>query len=213
MTPRHLVEFLDLAQPHAENERRMAETPHNFYPVCDGSADNVVGVVAMRELWRRHLTGEPIDLRAAMETPLFVPEIAPVLSVVEQMRHQRSPIAVVVDEYGGVEGVITFNDVISDVVGEVDDPTQTNLRGAVQRADGSWLLDGVFPAHEVIQLLPLEDLPGEAESRFETIGGFIIDQLGDIPEAGAYVTYGGFRFEVMDMDGHRIDKVLVQPES
>jgi putative hemolysin len=205
MTPRHLVQCIDLAQPPGARSMQ-----HNFYPVCDGSTDNIVGVVATRELWRRHIAGEPTDVRAAMEAPLFVPEIAPVLSVVEQMRHLRSPMAIVIDEYGGVEGLLTFNDVISDVIGEVDDHTDSGHKGAVQRDDGSWLLDGIFPAHEAIELLELKALPGEAESRFETIGGFIVDQLGHIPEAGAHVTFGGYRFEVMDLDGNRIDKVLVQ---
>ncbi len=213
MTPRHLIVFLDLAQTAEENQRRMAETPHNFYPVCEGSTDNVVGVVATRELWRRHLAGEPTSIEAAKEPALFVPEVAPVLTVVDQMRHQRSPMAIVVDEYGGIEGVITFNDVLSDVVGEIDDTAGTGLRGAVLRADGSWLLDGVFPAHEAIELLGLEFLPGEAESRFETIGGFILDQLGEIPSEGDHVSFGGYRFEVIDMDGNRVDKVLVTPES
>ena len=212
MTPRHKIMFLDLDLPAGENQRRMAETPHNFYPVCKGTTDNVVGVVATRELWRRHLTGEPTDIEAAKEPALFVPELASVLPVVDQMRQQRSPMAIVVDEYGGIEGVITFNDVLSDVVGEIDDPAGTGLRGAVARADGSWLLDGVFPAHEAIDLLNLEELPGEAESRFETIGGFLLDQLGEIPSEGVHISYGGFRFEVIDMDGNRIDKVLVQPE-
>jgi putative hemolysin len=212
MTPRYRIQFIDVAQPFEDGLQRMAESPHNFYPVCDGSPDNVLGVVAIRELWRRHIAGEPIDIRAAMETPLFVPEIAPVLTVVEQMRHLRSPVAMVIDEYGGVEGLLTFNDVLSDVVGEVDDAERTGLKGAVQRDDGSWLLDGVFPAHEVMELFDLDTLPGEAESRFETIGGFIVDQLGEIPSPGAHVDFGGYRFEVMDMDGNRIDKVLVETE-
>jgi len=210
MTPRHLIQFIDLAQPQEAGLKRMADTPHNFYPVCEGTTDNVLGVVATRELWRRQIAGEPIDFRAAMETALFVPEIAPVLSVVDQMRHLRSPMAIVVDEYGGVEGVLTFNDVLSDVVGEVDDPTQTGHKGAVQRDDGSWLIDGVFPAHEVMELFELESLPGEAESRYETLAGFIVDQLGEIPDTGEHVDFGGYRFEVVDMDGNRIDKVLVQ---
>ena len=213
MTPRHRIQFIDLAQPPEAGLQRMAETPHNFYPVCDGSTDRIVGVVATRELWRRHIAGESADIWAAMEEPLFVPEIAPVLSVVEQMRHLRSPMAIVIDEYGGVEGLLTFNDVLSDVVGEVDDLTHSGHKGAVQRDDGSWLLDGGFPAHEVIELFELRSLPGEAESRYETIGGFIVDQLGEIPSAGAHVAFGGYRFEVMDMDGNRIDKVLVQREA
>jgi putative hemolysin len=213
MTPRHLIHFIDVAKPEEDGLQRMAASPHNFYPVCDGTPDNVIGVVAIRELWRRHLSGEPVDIRVAMEPPLFVPEIAPVLSVMEQMRHRRSPVAMVIDEYGGVEGLLTLNDVLSDVVGEVDDPERPGFKGAVQRDDGSWLLDGVFPAHEVMELFDLDTLPGEAESRYETIGGFIVEQLRAIPSPGVHVDFGGYRFEVMDMDGNRIDKILVVRES
>jgi putative hemolysin len=209
MTPRHAIDFLDLLQPDEVNRKVMAEHPHNFYPVCEGSTDNVVGVVATRELWRRHLNGEPTDLRSAMEPALFVPEISPILPIIDQMRHQRSSMAIVVDEYGGVEGLLTLNDVLSDVVGEIDDPQRTNIKGGVRRDDGSWLLDGVFPAHELRELFDIEHLPGEDEGRFETLAGFVMDQLGVIPSVGDAFTWSAFRFEVVDMDGIRIDKVLV----
>jgi putative hemolysin len=209
MTPRHRIEFLDLAQGVDANLRTMAETPHNFYPVCEGSTDNVVGVVATRELWRRHLSGESIDISEAMVPALFVPEISPILAVIDQMRHSRASMAIVVDEYGGVEGLLTFNDVLSDVVGEIDDPNRTNVKGGVRRDDGSWLLDGVFPVHELRELFDIESLPGEEEGRFETVGGFVMDQLGEIPSPADSFIWDAFRFEVMDMDGIRIDKVLV----
>ncbi len=209
MTPRHLVEFLDVSQPAEDNFRVMAETPHNFYPVCDGSTDNVIGVVATRELWRRHINGESTDIREAMDPALFVPEIAPIISVIDQMRHQRVVMAIVVDEYGGIEGLLTLNDVLSDVVGEIDDPHATNIKGGTRRDDGSWLLDGVFPAHELRELLAIESLPGEDEGHFETIGGFVMNQLGHIPAPAESFVWEGVRYEVVDMDGFRIDKVLV----
>ncbi len=211
MTPRHAIDFLDLRQPDEANRKVMAERPHNFYPVCEGSSDNVVGVVATRELWRRQVNGEPADLRAAMEPALFVPEITSILPIIDQMRHQRSSIAIVVDEYGGVEGLLTLNDVLSDLVGEIDDPHRTNVKGGVRRDDGSWLLDGVFPAHEIRELFDVDELPGENEGRFETLGGFVMDQLGSIPSPADAFTWTTFRFEVVDMDGIRIDKVLVSP--
>lgn len=211
MTPRHAIDFLDLRQPDEVNRQVMAERPHSFYPVCEGSTDNVVGVVATRELWRRQVNGEPTDLRAAMEPALFVPEIASVLPIIDQMRHQRSSIAIVIDEYGGVEGLLTLNDVLSDVVGEIDDPHRTNIKGGVRRDDGSWLLDGVFPVHELRELFDIDEVPGENEGRFETLGGLVMDQLGSIPSPADTFTWSTFRFEVLDMDGIRIDKVLVSP--
>lgn len=211
MTPRHRMDCLDLAQPDDVNLKLMAETPHNFFPVSEGSTDNVVGVIATRELWRRQMSGESTDIRESMEPALFVPEIAPMLSIIDQMRHRRSAIAIVIDEYGGVEGLLTFNDILSDLVGEIDDPHRTNVKGGNRRDDGSWLLDGAFPAHEFRELFDIDALPGEEEGRFETIAGFVMDQLGHIPTAAEGLAWNGFRFEVMDMDGVRIDKILVTP--
>jgi len=211
MTPRHRMDYLDLSDPDEVTRRRMGESPHSFFPVVDGSADTVVGVVATRELWRRQVSGESTDIRDAMQPALFVPEIAPMLSIIEQMRRRHSPIAIVIDEYGGVEGLLTFNDVLSDLVGEIDDPNQSNVKGGVRRDDGSWLLDGVFPAHELRELFAIDSLPGENEGRFETIAGFLMDQLGHIPDLAEELTWNGFRFEVMDKDGIRIDKILVVP--
>ena len=211
MTPRHRMDYLDLTDPDDVTRRRMGERPHSFFPVVDGSVDNVVGVVATRELWRRQVRGESTDIRDAMQPALFVPEIAPVLSIIEQMRQHRASMAIVIDEYGGVEGLLTFNDILSDLVGEIDDPNQSDVKGGVRRDDGSWLLDGVFPAHEFRELFAIDTLPGEDEGRFETIAGFLMDQLGYIPDLAEELTWEGIRFEVMDKDGIRIDKILVVP--
>jgi len=209
MTPRHAVDYLDLAKSDEENRQRMAESPRQFYPVCEGSLDNVIGVVSTRELWRRQVTGESTDLRDAVQPGLFLPERAPVFAVIEQMRTARQTMALLIDEYGGFEGLITFNDILSDLVGELNESDAEAPRGAVQRPDGSWLVDGVFPAHELRELFDIDELPGEDEGHFETVGGFIMDQLGHIPTDGEVVTFDHFRFEVMDMDGNRVDKILI----
>lgn len=210
MTPRHRVTFLDLNDSVEEIRKLMSERSHSHYPVCEGSTDNVVGVVSTQSLWQQHLRGEPFDLRAAMREPHFVPEIAPALVVMEQMRSLGTRDALVVDEYGGIAGLITMSDMMSEVVGELNSHTNTGIEGSVQREDGSWLLDGNFPAHETRELLDIAELPGEDEGRFETIGGFVMDQLGRIPEAGEFVEVDQYRIEVVDMDGNRIDKLLVQ---
>ena len=213
MTPRHAVDVLDLSRTSEENRETMRLHPHSRYPVCDGSVDNIVGVVSTHELWRRQIGGESTDIRQAMQPALFVPEISPVFTVIDQMRTSRHAMAILIDEYGGFDGIITFNDILSDLVGELDDPARTNLRGAVARPDGSWLIDGVFPAHELRELLAIDELPGEDAGRFESVGGFLMDQLGHIPQEGEIVTWDRFSFEIMDMDGNRIDKVLVSPIS
>lgn len=207
MTPRHMMQYLDLAQSDEKNWARMAEAPHNFYPVCDGSSDNVVGVVTTRELWRRQVAGESTGIRDAMTPAIFVPELSPIFSVMETMRQQRASMVLVVDEHGGVEGLLTLNDVVGDIFGELETSEEA---GITTRDDGSWLVDGVMPAHEVRERLDIESLPGEDERRFETIGGFVMDQLGHIPDAGEHVIHAGHRFEVMDMDGHRVDKIMIE---
>lgn len=210
MTPRHRVTFLDLSDSVEQNRDQMRNASHSHYPVCEDSTDNVIGMVSTRELWQQHLRGEEFDLRAAMREPLFVPEIAPALTVLEQMRNLGTRDALVVDEYGGIAGLITMSDMMSEVVGELDSHTNTGIKGSVRRDDGSWLLDGNFPAHETRELLDIDELPGEEEGRFETIGGFVMDQLGHIPKPGEHVAVTGYRVEVVDMDGNRIDKLLVQ---
>jgi putative hemolysin len=212
MTPRHAIVFLDLAESDDENMRRMANTHFQVYPVCDGSTDNVVGVASTRDLWHRHVANEPISIREAMRPALFVPEISPVLSVLQQMRDSKSSIAIVIDEYGGVDGLLTINDVLGGVVDEIGaHEGEDVIEGATQRDDGTWLVDGVLGAHEVREIFRIKELPGEEAGRFETIGGFVLDQLGHIPVEGEFVEIEGHRIEVIDMDGHRIDKLQIIP--
>jgi putative hemolysin len=212
MTPRHAIVFLDLAEPDEENMRRMGETHFQVYPVCDGSTDNVVGVINTRDLWHQHVQNKPISIREMMRPALFVPEISPVLSVLQQMRDSKALVAIVIDEYGGVEGLLTIDDVLGGVVDEIGaHEGEDVVEGAIRRDDGTWLVDGVLGAHEVRELFGIKELPGEEAGRFETIGGFILDQLGHIPVEGESVEVENHRIEVVDMDGHRIDKVQIIP--
>lgn len=209
MTPRHRIIFIDLEDSTEEHRRAMASSSHSHYPVCEGSTDHVVGMVSTRQLWDQALHGHELDVREAMSDAHFVPEVAPVLTVMEQMRVAGSSDAMVVDEHGAVVGMITLDDMLSDVVGELDDDSNTGIKGSTRRDDGSWLLDGSFPAHETRELLGIADLPGEREGHFESVGGFVMEQLGHIPRTGETVTVDGYRIEVVDMDGHRIDKIMV----
>lgn len=212
MTPRHAIVFIDLAESDEENMTRMATTHYQVYPVCDGSTDNVVGVVSTRDLWHQHVASKTISIRETMRPALFVPEISPVLAVLQQMRDNKASIAVVIDEYGGVEGLLTVNDVLGGVIDEIGATEGEDVvEGATQRDDGTWLVDGVLGAHEVREIFNIKELPGEEAGRFETIGGFILDQLGHIPVEGEFVEVEDHRIEVVDMDGHRIDKVHIIP--
>jgi putative hemolysin len=212
MTPRRRMVALDLAQPDEENRRRIADAPHSLFPVIDGSPDRVVGVVTVKALWGRDRDDVPLGLDGAMRPPLFVPESAPVLRVLEQFRRTDSHLALVVDEYGGVEGLLTMQDVLDAIAGDLDAPDEANDGRAVQRPDGSWLLDGALPAHEVRDLLDIAELPGEEEGEFETLGGFLMAELGRVPSVGEVAAAAGWRFEVADMDGNRVDRVLAMPD-
>ena len=200
---------LDVTASDAENRQRMATASHSYFPVCDGSIDQILGVVSVKELWRRTLVGEATDPRTAMTEPLFVPESALVLPVMESFQETGVHVAIVIDEYGGIEGLLTLNDVLEALVGDLEPEGARHDARAVRRDDGSWLLDGELPAHEARLLLEISSLPGEDEGDFETLGGFIMARLGRIPATGDAVRSAGYRFEVVDMDGNRVDKVLV----
>jgi putative hemolysin len=157
------------------------------------------------------LSGTPLDLQKLMTPPLFVPENLPALRLLELFKRSRPHLALVVDEYGGIQGLVTLNDLLESIVGDIPSSGQPPTPQAIQREDGSWLLDGMLPIDELKDWLKIGKLPGDDAGHFQTLGGFMMMQMGRIPSAAEYFEWGGFRFEVMDMDGKRVDKVLVVP--
>ena len=157
------------------------------------------------------MSGRPLNLTEAAEPALFVPGAIPAFRLLEMFKKFRTHIALVVDEYGDVEGLVTINDFFEDLVGEVASADEPQERPAVQRPDGSWLIDGKMLIHELKELLNLGKLPGEERGSYLTIGGFVMLQIGRIHVAADSFDAAGLRFEVVDMDGKRVDKVLVQP--
>ena len=208
MVPRPRVAWIDVTAPAAESLRRMAQGGYTHYPVCRGDLDHVLGIVSVRELWARQTIGQPADIESAMRPPLYLPETVAAYKALEQFKTTGRRIALVLDEYGGIEGLITLGDVLGDLVG--DGPPPVGAAGAVRRDDGSWLIDGMLPLDEFRDFIPVAELPGEELGYFQTLGGFVLAQLGRLPAAGDRVTWGGYDFEVLDMDGQRVDKVLVQ---
>ncbi|MFM9107771.1 MAG: hemolysin family protein [Chloroflexota bacterium] len=212
MTPRLRVTVLDLTLPEEENRRRIAQSPYSAYPVCEGSLDRVAGMVTLRALWEQAAAGGPLDLRSAMTPPLFVPERAPVLRVLEQFRATGNHRALVVDEYGGVEGILTMEDLLGAIAGDLDLARDGQGANAIRRADGSWSLDGALPAHEARELLAIETLPGEDDGEFETLAGFLLARLGRIPDPGDHVDWDGWRFTVAERQGNRVARVTAARE-
>jgi magnesium and cobalt exporter, CNNM family len=211
MTPRLEVVWLDLADPWEINHRKIIETSYSRYPVGRGSLDNVLGIVRAKDALAFCLTHQALDLRQVMTPPLFVPETAPAFQLLETFKKSRPHLALVVDEYGAIQGLVTLNDILETLVGEIRPADAPAEPEAIQREDGSWLLDGRLPIDELKELFGLTRLPEDKDGGYQTLGGLIMTHLGRIPKTADHFEWEGYRFEVVDMDGKRVDKVLVMP--
>lgn len=211
MTPRTDIVWLDLERPLEENLKILQESGFSRFPVARGSLDNVLGVIKAKDLLNRSLAGEPVDLKATMRQPLFVPETMSALKVLDLFKRSRTHIALVVDEHGGLQGLVTLNDLMEAIVGEIPLAGEAAEPHAIRREDGSWLLDGMMPLDEFKELFDIRELPEEERHHYETLAGFVMMQLEEVPREGERFEWGGWRFEVVDMDGHRVDKVLAVP--
>lgn len=212
MTPRHAIKWMDIAEPDSVNIRTIRENAYSLYPVIDDNPDNVVGVVSMQALLQQSLAQESLSIRKAMKPALFVPEILPVLQVLKIMRDEKTNMAIVIDEYGGVEGLITGQDVIAGLVDELGSASTNGMdenEDIVRQADGTWILEGQLGAHDFREFFDIQELEGEDAGRFETIAGYVLDKLGHIPVVGEAVEAENHVIEVMKMDGYRIDKLRV----
>ena len=210
MTPRPDLVWLDLDDPAETIGREIRESGYSRFLVCRGDVDEVQGIVSAKALLDQALRGGAFDLRAALVEPLVVHDGTPVLRLLELFRQATVHMAVVVDEYGSVEGIATVTDILEAIAGEMPEQGQESDGGAVQREDGSWLVDGMTPIEEVESLVGVKGLKGEGD--YHTIAGFMLDRLGHVPTAAEHFHWNGMRFEVVDMDGRRIDKVLIQQQ-
>jgi putative hemolysin len=213
MTPRTDVVWLDLDDTLEENQRKIFGSAHSRFPVAEGSLDHVVGVVLAKDLLSSCITGKTLDLREVLLSPMFVPESMPALHVLEQFRESRIHTALVIDEYGGFQGLVTLFDILESIVGEIPDAGDLADLEVTQREDGTWLVDGMLPVDELKEIFHLSTLPGEERGYYQTVGGFMMTFLGRIPVASDHFIWSDLRFEVVDMDGLRVDKILIVPQS
>lgn len=211
MTPRPEIIWLDLEDASENNRHKIIHSSHTRFLVCQNSLDEVLGIVHVTDLITGALSGKPFDLTAYLRQPIFVPESTRGLKVLELFKQIGTHIALVVDEYGVIQGLVTLNDIMEAIIGDIPKMDNEETPQAVQREDGSWLLDGILPIEEIRILFGFKDLPGEERGNYHTLGGFVITHLGKIPSAADHFDWKGLRFEVMDMDGNRVDKVLVMP--
>jgi len=211
MTPRPDIAFLDLDDPPAVNREKLATGNYLTWPVCRDGLDQVVGVLDAKDLLRRVLSGAELDIEAALRPVLFVPESISPMQLIETFRRRRTTVALVVDEYGGVEGVVTLSDLLEAIVGDLPwETTGEDEDAAVRRDDGSWLLDAGLPLDRLQAIFPQAQAP-DARAGYHTLGGLVMDRLGRIPSVGDRFDWGGLRFEVVDMDRRRVDRLLVAP--
>lgn len=210
MTPKTEITWLDITESEDKILKRIFESKHSVIPVSEGYLDNFLGVVQVKDIIKTCSIGDKLDLKSHLKEPLIVPESSFALNVLKQFKKTAEDvhIAIIVDEYGDIEGLITLYDILEAIVGDL--PTTEELK-AIKRSDGSWLIDGLINIDEFKPLFRIEELPNEDTSNYQTLAGFIITYLGKIPNTGDKFTWNGFNFEIMDMDGYHIDKVLVSP--
>jgi len=211
MTPRVDVIYLDVEDSYEDNQRKILDNAHSVMPVCRGGIVNVLGIVHAKDLLRRSLSGEPFDLLSSLKPPLFIPETATAMTLLEMFKKSGRHVAFVVDEYGDAQGLVTINDVLESIVGDIPSEGEPMDASAVRREDGSWLLDGMLPMEKFRELFPDVDLPEEESDTYHTLSGFILTRLKRIPATADHFSWHRWRFEVVDMDRNRIDKVLASP--
>ena len=211
MTPRTQVEWLDLTDSEDENRHKIRDSDYSRFPVVEGDSQHVIGVVQVKDLLSAMLAGRPFDIRAAVKPPLYVPETVNALRALETFKASGEPLALVVDEYGDFQGIVTLHDILQTLVGDIAAPGGPEEAAIVRREDGSFLVDGMMPTDEVTDLTGLPELPGEDSGDFHTLGGFMMSRINRIPAVGDRVAVGEFSFEVVRMDGRRVDRVLITP--
>ena len=209
MTYRTEIVFLDVEDALDTNLDKIATSGHSRFPVCKGSPDEILGIIQVKDLFAQESLRLKVDLQSAIQPAVFIPEAIPAFELLEQLREKKSHLALIIDEFGGITGMVTINDVLEAIVGDI--PTledKIQEPDVVQREDGSYLIDGTLSSEELKDLLDLDNLPNEEQVGYETLGGMLMAEMGRIPKAGDIMSWGDWRFEVVDMDGYRVDKVL-----
>ena len=211
MTPRTDICWLDVEEPLEDSLQEVLESTHSRFPVGRGSLDECLGVVRVRNLLSAKLNGEPINLEELLQPPLFVAESTRALTVLEQFKRSGIHIALVTDEFGGVEGLVTLNDLMEGIVGDLPSVDDEEEPLVVMREDGSWLVDGGVDLDAFTELIDQDIFGIDQEGRYHTLAGFVMHVLERIPHEADHFEWQGYRFEVVDMDGKRVDKLLVSP--
>ena len=208
MTHRNDIVWIEADEAPESILQKVQETRHSRYPLCHKSFENILGIVVVKDVLLQLGRGNQADLRAIAQKPIYMPEGKSVLDALEEFKRSISNMALIVDEYGGLEGIVTLKDIMEVIVGVLPEPAHREDYTATLREDGSWLVDGGLSIHEAEEMIGIHGLTDKQDS-FTTVAGFVLYRLGHVPKAGENLYWRDWRFEVMDMDRTRIDKLLV----
>ena len=213
MTPRTQIESLDLEDDWAVNREKIRASHFSRFPVVEGGVEQVIGILQLKDLAVAVLGDKGVpDIRAMIQPPLYVPNTVPALKLLETLKQSGVTMALVIDEYGDLDGLVTLHDILQALVGDIaGSPDEDHDPPIVRREDGSWLVAGLTPIDEVKDAIGLSYLPDDDSGDFHTLGGFMMAAMKRVPNVADHILVGDWRFEVVDMDGHRVDKVLVVP--
>ncbi|MDH5533234.1 MAG: hemolysin family protein [Candidatus Pacebacteria bacterium] len=212
LTPRGEIQWLNTNHPFESIKNRIIKEPHSYFPVCRDGLDKVLGIIQTKDLLADFMSDRKIDLEKSMHKPIFVPETMEALDVLELFKTTGIHIALVVDEYGSVIGLLSLSDILSEIVGDIPTADALEEEDFMKRDDGSYLVDGLVPIDEFKSFFKIKKIPGLETEDFHTLGGFAMDMIGRIPVSGDKFELGQFNFEVVDMDENRVDKVMVTPK-
>ncbi len=207
MTHRNELEWLDVQAPPEENDRIIRQSGYTKFLLCDGTLENIIGVIKLRD-YIDNINKPGFDLREIATPPLYIPETMNALKILERFRNERNYFAVVVDEYGSIQGIITLHDLTESIFGNLPDVDDIEEPPIVEREDGSWLVEGSILVDELRELVPIPEFE-DPDTDYATLAGYVLFKMGEIPRAGDYFEAEGYRFEVVDMDKSKIDKVLI----
>ena len=207
MTPRLDMVWLGIEDSAEDNKQAIRSSGYSRFPVARGDLEEILGIIYAKDILNAGFDGQPFALKSVMRPALIVPDTTTVLRLLDQFKHVGQHVAIVVDEYGSVEGMVSVTDILEAITGGMPERGQSSLYKPVRRSDGSWLIDGMTPVDEVGTIIGLKSL--HEDKNYHTLAGFVIDKLGKLPNAGDHFFWEGTRFEVVDMDGRRVDKVLI----
>jgi len=209
MVPRSDIIFLDVNQPLEENLKRVMQSPHSRFPICRNNIDDVVGIVSAKQLLAQSIAGKNIQIATLAKPVNFVPDSLSGMELLDHFRTSGSQMVFVVDEYGDLKGMVTLQDMMDALTGEFEQQDDDE-KMVIRREDGSLLLDGLLPVIDLKDTLDIKQLPEEDEGRYQTLNGLLMYQLGRIPQTTDVLEIAGWRLEILDMDGKRVDKVLTE---